>query len=244
MNGGMTMEQGEPQTQEGDRPRRGHHTARRVVLAVVLVLAAACVAYGVALYTSLSHIESNLSKASDGYQTLTAQLQQLDASGALDTARSVSALTADARSSSNEWIWDVAAVAPVYGQDVKTMRALVGIVDDLTTQATLPVAEKLDVLTEEGVFTSDGSIDWNVISKSIDDVDAMLDAVRTATTVISQCADTVDALPTTHSEKLNAAVANARTNLDSLREACSSVEPGLTSAERTVTLLGTFFGGQ
>lgn len=217
-----------------------HHPVRTTIIVIVVVLACAVGGYAYALTTSMNTLKTDLKQMSADYKTLTTQIVASNASGANSTAIAIASQVDKVQTETNSWVWNVAAAVPVYGEDVKTMRTLVGVSNDLADQVAVPVTEKYSALLADGVIDGSGNLDAGKLVAKVGEVSDMISVLQRAKTVVTQCDQTVKNLPVSHFEELNEGIASAREGVDSLNTSFQAIDPMLQQAgqvEESVTSL-------
>ena len=148
-----------------------------------------------------------------------------DTEQAQSTARSLKALTAQAREQADGDLWRFAESLPVIGENLHAVRTVAVVVDDLVTDALQPAT----ALSLASFAPVDGRIDVDALvtaSDLIDDVAAALTEARGA----------IDALDT---ESLISQVSNGVRQLD---EALIQIEPLIEPAQKALAVLPGMLG--
>lgn len=203
---------------------------RRAIIAIIAVLVALCAFYAVALGGSIRHLQDDADSLTDEYGAIEKQLAANDVDGALESAKGAVATSDQMKAEAGTWQWDIAACIPYYGQDVSTLRTLLDVSDTLANDAALPVVQSYRNATDNGVIAADGTIDAWELAKHADEVPALLQSVRDAGDVVSQCSRTVSGLPPARTSELAKIVAFAQTNLSDLNDVFAMIS-AITSVD-------------
>lgn len=174
-----------------------------LALKVALVVVVAYVAF--VGYSSFA-IYSSGTAALDAYQSCKQQFDEGDLEAAYASVSEVASGIQNIERELNGWQWDVAGSIPVVGEDVDCARRLSDVADKLANAALLPVLTQAKVVFAEA--------DWSDVLKTLGDkigeVEKLFEAVADARDVVGTCRSEVDAIPASHFEELNDAVAEVR----------------------------------
>lgn len=205
-------------------PRKSHRAAK-AVLAIVVLLIAAVVAYGVVLYSSierLTAIGSTIDAQAAALETTLASqsLAADDVATALATVDDIQLNIADLSAELARWEWEVARYIPVYGEDVDTARSLLAIVERLGTNAIDPVAAVVDQILElpEG---------FEALAQVPTLLDEAADVLSSATDEVARASVALDLLPAFHIAELNDVAGDFKGLVVQLNEVLAELEPYL-----------------
>ena len=217
----------------GEEPRS--HTRRAFVAGGICLaaVAAAGVATPAMAADFVDGLKAKAGDVSDLLNETLAAFKELDFAGAGELAAKTSAAVSDLRSQMQGPLWGAAEWIPVLGGDVKTARALVGVLAGLVDGALVPVSQALSAVELDKLIVSDGS---SQIQFDVAAIQAVADAVRQAVPVLDEAASTVDGMGETHIAQLTEVVDMAKEKIaplvGELDEVGSLLEvlPGLLGA--------------
>ena len=210
----------DPRTGDGQpkKRRRGCCGCAAAFLVLVLVVAGLAGAFAYEAYSSVMGVYDEAKEVLSLVEGLSDELTDEDADLEA-TVDQITSLVSSMRDEMDTQLWDLFAMVPTYGEDVELARELVAIVDDLCTDALVPLAQSLSDFSLANLVV-DGVID-------VDGVVALVDAVNTAADALAAADDRAQALGEAHIDKLASYVTKAQDSLASARELVESVEPVL-----------------
>jgi len=197
--------------------KRGHALRNTliVILVVVLVVGGFGAFTGYTLYESAKQVRSDASSVMSDITTLTDKLMSEDPSQANAIAGNIADHAKNMKSETDKWQWSVASYVPVYGSDVAKVRELSNVLDDLSTNAIVPLTSELSQVSLSNLMTN-GSINVEYATK-------LVAAIDSAAPVIKRSADAIDAMGAAQLEQINRPLAKARTSIDGLNSAAQFV---------------------
>ncbi|MBF4614155.1 DUF4012 domain-containing protein [Curtobacterium sp. VKM Ac-1376] len=151
-----------------DQPESRRTAARRgsrarvvlwVVLALVLLLILAVAWVGVRGVLAKGHLE----RAVGDVDTLRSQLTDGDAAAVQKTAAQLEDEAGSARSLTGDPVWGAAQYVPFFGANLRAVRDVSVIVDDVAQNAVTPVADVVGELGSDSFAPKDGKIDLQPI---------------------------------------------------------------------------------
>ncbi|WP_298578436.1 hypothetical protein [uncultured Olegusella sp.] len=169
-------------------PRNSEGKAHRGLLMVLLVLILACGAGGFELYREGHAIKSQSADILANMKTLSKQMTTGDFEGVATSAAQIEKQAAEARSTVEGPLWQIASQLPLIGEDVKNVRMLVGALSDISEKGIGPVAQQ----TKSG------------------DVSRLAEAYIQLDAEIEKAKKTVDELSRGSNDEVNNAVARAK----------------------------------
>lgn len=196
-----------------------------IVLALVLLLIFAVAWVGARGVLAKRHLEQSVALVG----TLRTQLADADTSGAQKTAKQLEDHASSARSLTGDPIWGAARYAPFFGANLRAVRDVAVVVDDVATGAVEPVAGVIGDLNEEAFTPKDGRIDLQPL------VDAQ-PAIARATKTLSRAAGAADAIDTT------ATLSPVTSAVNQLRNALATVSQQAVTANKFVQLAPAMLG--
>lgn len=141
-------------------PRRRWVLWGALVLVLLVILAVAWVAVRGA------QAKHNLESAVGRVDTLRSQLEQGDTAGAKRTAEELETNAADARAKTSDPVWAVFEHTPFVGGNLRAVRQVAAIVDDVASGAVRPVAGVLGDVDVEAFKPEGGKIDLQPLVKA------------------------------------------------------------------------------
>ena len=196
-----------------------------IVLAIVLLLLAAVVWVGVRGLLAKQHLERSVSLV----ETLKTQITAGDSDAAKRTAQELEDNAGSARRLTGDPVWGAAQYTPFFGTNLRAVRQVAVVVDDVATGAVRPVAGVVGDLNTRAFAPKNGRIDLQPL---VDAQPAVARATKTLTRadVAAQQIDTKSTL-----SPVTAAV-------NRLRNALSSVSQQAATANKVVQLAPAMLG--
>lgn len=192
--------------------RRKHHPVRNVLLVCLL----AVLVYAVCAAVSLYRVYRSVQSARASYEVVEQEISSGNLGDALQGTQSLCSAVGAVGDETDTWVWVVGEYLPWLGQDVSVARGLSDVSDELCNDALLPVVQQSAGITS-GTSTVSGA----------------LDAVSSASEVVSTCSQELSGIGTSHFSQLNEA-------RESLSEAVSQMDAVLGSASSMLSALGSF----
>jgi hypothetical protein len=196
-----------------------------IVLAIVLLVLAAVVWVGVRGLLAKQHLERSVSLV----DTLKTQVTSGDSDAAKRTAEELQDNAGSARSLTGDPVWGAAQYTPFFGTNLRAVRQVAVVVDDVATGAVRPVARVIGDLNAQAFAPKNGRINLQPLA---DAQPAVARATKTLTRadVAAQRIDTTSTL-----SPVTAAV-------NRLRNALSSVSQQAATANKVVQLAPAMLG--
>ncbi|WIE76146.1 DUF4012 domain-containing protein [Curtobacterium sp. MCSS17_007] len=207
--------------------RRGNRarTVLWIVLAVVLLLILAVAWVGVRGALAKGHLERAVSDVS----TLRSQLGSGDTSGAQPTAAKLEDEASAARSLTGDPVWATSEHVPFFGTNLRAVRQVAAIVDDVATGAVAPVSGVVGELGSDSFAPKDGKVDLGPLVKA-------QGPVQQAATTIDKASKDADAID------VSGTLSPVTSAVNQLRNALQSVEGQVDVANRVVQLAPAMLG--
>ncbi|WP_181420638.1 DUF4012 domain-containing protein [Curtobacterium sp. MCPF17_046] len=196
-----------------------------IVLALVLLLIFAVAWVGARGLLAKRHLEQSVALVS----TLRSQITDGDTSAAQRTAKQLEDNASSARSLTGDPIWTVAQFTPFFGSNLRAVREVAVVVDDVATGAVRPVAGVIGDLDQDAFTPTDGRIDLQPL------VDAQPSVAR-ATKTLAMASDEADDIDT------SATLSPVTSAVDQLRNALGTVTQQATTANKVVQLAPAMLG--
>ncbi len=143
----------------------------------------------------------------------------------------ITTATERARSAADDPLWRATEGVPVVGRDLVVVRQLTGLVDDIATQAVVPLASLADTITPDSLRPVDGRIDLAPIAAAAGTVATADDAVvRAQDAMAAISADGTLAQVVEARDELSGAIDEAASMTATLRSV-TSLAPGMMGAD-------------
>lgn len=197
----------------------------RIVLAVVLLLILAVAWVGVRGVLAKGHLERAVADVS----TLRSQLSNGDTSGAQGTAAKLEDDASAARSLTSDPIWATSEYIPFFGTNLRAVRQVAGIVDDVATGAIAPVSGVVGELGLDSFTPKDGKVGLEPLKRA-------QAPVQQAATTISKASKDAAAID------VSGTLSPVTSAVNQLRNALQSVEGQVDVANRVVQLAPAMLG--
>lgn len=207
--------------------RRGNRarTVLWIVLAVVLLLIFAVAWVGVRGVLAKGHLERAFADVS----TLRSQLSSGDTSGAQATAAKLEDEASAARSLTSDPIWATSEYVPFFGTNLRAVRQVAAVVDDVATGAVAPVAGVVGELGSDSFAPKDGKVDLGPLVRA-------QAPMQQAATTIDKASKDVGAID------VSGTLSPVTSAVNQLRTALQSVEGQVGVANRVVQLAPAMLG--
>lgn len=196
-----------------------------IVLALVLLLIFAVVWVGARGLLAKRHLEQSVALVS----TLRTQLTDVDTAAAQKTAEQLEDHASSARSLTGDPLWGAAQYTPFFGTNLRAVRDVAVVVDDVATGAVRPVAGVVGDLNQDAFTPKDGRVNLQPL------VDAQ-PAVARATKTLSKAAGAADAIDTTST------LSPVTSAVNQLRNALGTVSQQAATANKVVQLAPAMLG--
>jgi nitrate reductase NapE component len=196
-----------------------------IVLALVLLLIFAVAWVGARGLLAKRHLEQSVALVS----TLRSEITDGDTSAAQKTAKQLDDHASSARSLTGDPIWGAAQYTPFFGTNLRAVREVAVVVDDVATGSVRPVARVIGNLNQEAFTPKNGRIDLQPL------VDAQ-PAVARATKTLANATTAADRIDT------GATLSPVTSAVDQLRNALGTVSQQAITANKIVQLAPTMLG--
>lgn len=202
------------------KPVKKKHTGLKVFLVILLILvvAAAVVGYnGYQLYQSAMRVADDGKAIMAQVNTLEPAIKSGDTETLRATLQDIEKRSANMKTEVNGGLWNFAAGLPRIGQDIKNAQALVGVLDDVSTNALAPIEQNAEVLQLSGLV-HDGAIDTDAFQR-------LSNIVMGALPVFERAEQTINAIEPGEIDQLNDIIAKAKTSLNGLAPKVDKYSP-------------------
>ncbi len=220
--------QGEQLTRHKHKKKR--HTGRNIAIVVAVIVLLLGMLGGVeayALFNSAKTVKSQASTIMAQASTIKDAVKKGDSAALSNSVETIRTATNTINKEVNTTAWNIAAMVPVYGQDVKSVQKLGATASDLVEEALVPVADGLSGLKLSELL-QDGAINVSILEK-------LIDALDDATPVIQTSISTINSLPEAHISQL-------KSILDKVKDPLNEANDTLTSAQPILKVLPQMLG--
>lgn len=219
----------------GDNPdsafTKSKHGRRRKVLitifAVVLVLVAVIGFCGFKVYSSAQDLRTQAKTAVTQLNQVQASLKERNYSEAASATAQLKETASSMSETTNTPWWRLASFIPYYGDDVSVAKTLVNVLDDVTSNALIPLSQTLESHPPE-TLVGDGTID-------IENFKALMNGVQTSIPVIKRNAAALETMPEAHVDQLASVVGP-------IKEKFLSINDNLEAIDAFAPILATLLG--
>ena len=149
-------------------------------MGVLVALVVAIAGVGAAALFSAKDLKAQASEAMQGVSGMSDAVAAQDYASAANAAQEVARIAGEMRDSLSSPLWTVASLVPVYGQDVSSVRAIIGSLDDVASDALVPVTEALAANPPSGLISADKTIDVSAVTQLFATIGDAADASRHA----------------------------------------------------------------
>jgi hypothetical protein len=205
--------------------RRGSRVVLWIVLALVLLLIFAVAWVGARGLLAKRHLEQSVSLVS----TLRSEITEGNTPAALRTAKQLEDHASAARSLTGDPIWGAAQHMPFFGTNLRAVREVAVVVDDVASGAVRPVAGVIGDLNEDAFTPKGGHIDVQPL------VDAQPEVAR-ATKTLSKATNEADRIDT------SATLSPVTSAVNQLRNALATVSQQADTANKVLQLAPAMLG--
>lgn len=196
-----------------------------IVLAIVLLVILAVAWVGVRGVLAKGHLENAVADV----QTLRTQLTGGDSAGAEETAAHVEDEAGAARLLTGDPVWRASEHVPFFGTNLRAVRQIAGVVDDVSQGAVSPVASVVGKLGTDSFAPKDGKVDLQVLVRA-------QAPVAEASATIDKAMKDADAIDTANT------LSPVTSAVNQLRNALTSVHGQVDTANRVVQLAPAMLG--
>lgn len=185
------------------KQKRKRFGVGKVIALVAMLILLLLGMWGALLANSALGLRAQAQTALQGVNDIQASLT----SGSYDAAVTAAQELADAALSMNDELnsplWTPVSLLPIIGSDVNGVKTFVAAIDDVATNALLPLTQALAVSPAEGLMDDSGTIDIEALS-------ALTDALSQAAPVMQRAADSLETVPTMNISQLEEVIGPAK----------------------------------
>jgi hypothetical protein len=198
------------------------HTARNVVLAIVIIVAILIVC-AVSLVMSARSVMADAVTLQSQVSTFQTAVKKGDSKTVKSTVQEMSPAASDMNSQMSNPLWKVATIIPVYGSDVQNIIDLASISNDLVNGALVPITEKTSTFDLTSFINKDGSI-------NVKKMEPAVQALGEANAAIQRSNNTLTGMGDSNISQLNKPIKTLKgilPELASTSRICSELSPVL-----------------
>ena len=206
--------------------KKKKHPVRNTIVAIliVVIIVGAFGGYtGYTLYNSAKAVKDDAAVVMSEMSDLKDQILAENPTQANATAQDIAKRASNMRNETSGWAWKVASIVPVYGDDIVKVRELSGVLDDLSSDAIVPLVAEVSQISIKNLLTN-GAINVDLANRAVM-------ALNNAAPVISAAATKLDSMGDAKLEQINGPLVKARDTLDKLNtvtEFVSGIAPTFT----------------
>lgn len=193
------------------KKRRKKHTKLIVCIIVIACLLVGTCGYGAALALSAKDVKAQAETALSNVNGIQTAIAGQDFATA---AKNASNLQSSAQAMNEELsspVWDVAAMLPVVGSDVKGVQTIASALADASDNAIVPLTSSLSTTPPSACIDADGKLNIAAIT-------TLLGAIQNGAPAMQRCTDELTSLPAFHIEKLQKLVGPAQEKITGIND--------------------------
>lgn len=181
--------------------------AALVILALVVLIGI----WGALLVNSALGLRTQAQTALQDVNDITASLGEGDYKSASATAQELANTASSMNSEMSSPIWAVATVIPVVGSDVSGVKTFVSAIDDVASDALVPLTQALESTPAEGFMDKSGGINVEALT-------TVAGALEQSAPVMQQAADSLETIPAMNISQLEEVIGPAKEKFLSINE--------------------------
>lgn len=193
------------------KKRRKKHTKLIVCIVVIACLLVGTCGYGAALALSAKDVKAQAETALSNVNGIQTAIAGQDFATA---AKNASNLQSSAQAMNEELsspVWNVAAMLPVVGSDVKGVQTIASALADASDNAIVPLTSSLSTTPPSACIDADGKLNIAAIT-------TLLGAIQNGAPAMQRCTDELSSLPAFHIEKLQKLVGPAQEKITGIND--------------------------
>lgn len=193
------------------KKRRKKHTKLIVCIVVIACLLVGTCGYGAALALSAKNVKAQAETALSNVNGIQTAIAGQDFATA---AKNASNLQSSAQAMNEELsspVWNVAAMLPVVGSDVRGVQTIASALADASDNAIVPLTTSLSTTPPSACIDADGKLNIAAIT-------TLLGAIQNGAPAMQRCTDELSSLPAFHIEKLQKLVGPAQEKITGIND--------------------------
>ena len=193
------------------KKRRKKHTKLIVCIVIIACLLVGTCGYGAALALSAKDVKAQAETALSNVNGIQTAIAGQDFATA---AKNASNLQSSAQAMNEELsspVWNVAAMLPVVGSDVKGVQTIASALADASDNAIVPLTTSLSTTPPSACIDADGKLNIAAIT-------TLLGAIQNGAPAMQRCTDELSSLPAFHIEKLQKLVGPAQEKITGIND--------------------------
>ncbi len=218
------------------RKRRSRSKVAIFVLLALLILGGVCGLAGVQLYRDAKEVRADAHVVLEDLDEFKDAVVTADKLRVSQITENIAVTSSSMHAKTQGALWNAAALIPVVGEDIRQVKTLCSVLDNLSTQAIEPLGEALADVGISELIGDDNTIDVVRLERVVNALGGAKGAVDSANQALS-------GLGTSHIDQVEEAVTKARSKLSGLGELVDKADavapylPKLLGSERTRTYL-------
>lgn len=197
-------------------PKRKRRKWPWVVLIILILLLAAGGAAAYTAYNEAKALKSDAKTVMSDVNAVTKAIKDGDYDTASQKSKELAQLSQDIEKQLEGPVWQLAAQVPTYGQDVQSVKVVLGVLTDASNKALVPLTQELQKTPLSDLVRKDHSLD-------LDAMNSLLNAIQTTAPVFDDCAARMQKLPTFHIEQVQSMLAPASEKFTSINETVQEI---------------------
>ncbi|MBR2834769.1 MAG: hypothetical protein IKE43_03520 [Coriobacteriales bacterium] len=233
----MARQQPIKHTQEFDEPSVWQPRKLGAKWAVLMIIFIAVLILGIATFLIGARLDSGMTRIRDEIiemrqyaSDVRTYVENNEFQKALTAVNDLALSTDIMTSETNSWVWGIAKMVPIYGQDVQTAVNLINIADNIADSVAVPIITQWADLMDSGMMGGSREISSEELAHDIELVQQLIDTLAEAeATTKATCAE-VETMHATRVTELEAGIYEARAGLKELDQALTTVNNSINAA--------------